>query len=128
MGMFDWGSEKSKAVVHVDGTRDAVLVTGLGYKRDQLPAAFGALERISEYDFVAELKPQDPNEYNRTPIEVWVNSIHIGYVCDQASPNYWATLRGSDVRVTCGCVVKTDGTGGINKVRLSLPPRLSSII
>jgi|GEM_PF-2913576 len=117
--------------VFVDGERASVLVTGLGYKLNDLPRAFGEMSKLTDHDFVAVLKPMPPNEWNRTPIEVWVNAVHIGYIEDHASPRYWKSLRQLGTQVACGCVVKTTampvaGQGyQVGRVRLSLPKRLA---
>lgn len=116
--------ERTPDVTHVDGKRGSVLGTGLGYKRDDLPRAFGELERLSEQEFAAVLKPQQPNEYNRTPIEVWVNGVHIGYVNDRSAPTYWQALSRRNDLVSCDCVVQADTFGGVNRARLSLPAAL----
>lgn len=116
--------------VYVEGERGSVLVSGLGYKLDDLPRAFGELSRLTEHDFTAVLKPKSANEWNRTPIEVWVNDVHIGYVSDGASARYWKSLNQMDGLVSCGCVVLTtamqvDSQGyQVGKVTLSLPKRL----
>ena len=124
-----WGQPKQSAPVHVDGPRGSVLVTGLGYKLKDLPRAFGDLGELTESDFEAVLKPMPPNQYNRTPIEVWVNGVQIGCVNDTSSPAYWGALRNLKHEVSCTCVVKTTALRGdygiqVGKVRLSLPPRL----
>jgi hypothetical protein len=119
MGWLNWGQPKS--VVHIEGDRGSVLVTGLGYKRKDLPRAFGKLSKVADHDFTAVLKPQSANQYNRTPIEVWVNDVHIGYINDNESARYWKLLRRADHLVSCDCVVKTGGRGEVLKVRLSLP-------
>lgn len=119
VGLFK--KQVTPPVRHVDGDRASVPVIGLGYKRADLPRAFGQLGRLSEYDFEAVLAPRQPNEYNPTPIEVWVNGVHIGYVNDRQSPKYWASLRAMTGFVSAGCVVKTDGLSSASRVWLSLP-------
>ena len=122
-------SRASRQPVWVDGDRGSVLVTGLGYKLDDLPGAFGQLPKLSESDFAAVLRPRDSNEWNPTPIEVWINDVHIGYVNDDASSRYWKPLRKMKAPVSCGCVVKTTAVPSdtgfqVGKVHLSLPSHL----
>jgi hypothetical protein len=103
----DPGENAPTGTTFVDGKRAAVRVTGIGYKLDDLPRAFGQLSKLAEHDFFAVLKPQPPNEYNETPIEVWVNGVHIGWVNDGAAPRHWKHLMKMSSPVSCGCVVKT---------------------
>ena len=118
--------------VFVDGDRASVRVTGLGYKLDDLPRAFGVMSRLAEHDYSAVLRPMPPNEWNRTPIEVWVNDVHIGYVNDNQSARYWKSLRQLPSLVYCTCIVQTtafpvDGQGyQVSKAMLSLPKRIGN--
>ena len=114
----------------VAGPRGSVLVTGIGYKLEDLPRAFGQLPELAESEFVATLRPMPANEWNRNPIEVWVNGVHIGYVNDGDSKRYWDAMQRSKTMISCSCLVKTTalpvaGQGfQVGKVKLSLPASL----
>lgn len=114
----------------VDGERRSVQVTGLGYKLAELPRAFGELSRMSEHEFVAVLRPIPANDWFRTPVEVWVNDVHIGYIADHLSSRYWKWLKQLGTLVSCECIVVTTsipvaGQGfQVGGAWLSLPERL----
>lgn len=119
MGLFK--RTQSNPITHVAGERASVLVTSV--KRDSLSAVFGQLAPLSEQDFSVTLRAMPPNEYNATPVVVWVNGVHVGYINDDAAPQYWSPLRQRKDTVACDCVVKADAFAGANKIRLSLPAR-----
>lgn len=114
-------------VVPVSGPRGSILVTGIGYKLDNLPGAFGLLPELAESDFVATLRPMPSSEWNRTPVVVWANGFHIGYVNDGDSQKYWDAMQRTGKMLSRECIVKTrripvPGQGfQVGKVRLSLP-------
>ncbi|MBE0418228.1 MAG: hypothetical protein IBX63_10730 [Coriobacteriia bacterium] len=121
-----WFGRKRSVVpaMRIEGEGPSVLVTGLRYRRDDLPRAFGALSSPSEHTFSAVLKPQPPNEYNSTPVEVWVNNVHVGWISDDASPRYWNALHQVRGLAYCDCFVQVNKLGDVGKVRLSLPQQL----
>jgi len=107
-------------VIQVSGERGSILVTELE-NQDVLKGAFGALPPHLEFFYVAILKAEPPGHLNATPIEVWVNGVRIGCVDESQSPRYWRQLREMFALVSCGCIVRTDGSSNVIWVRLSLP-------
>ena len=114
---------RARDVIEVSGERASVLVCELE-DQNVLREAFGALAPHQEFFYVAILKAQPPNHENATPIEVWVNGVRIGYVDESLSPRYWRQLREDPAPVSCGCLVRTNGSPNVIWVRLSLPVTL----
>lgn len=107
-------------VIQVSGERGSVLVTELE-NQDVLKGAFGALPPHLELFYFAILKAKPPDRLNATPIEVWVNGVRTGYLDESQSPRYWRQLREMSALVSCGCIVRTDGSSNVIWARLSLP-------
>lgn len=88
------------------------LVTGLGYRPGAVEAAFGTCYSQTQ-DIEAKLIRGEPNEWNRTPVEVHVNSHHIGWLNDDVSPRVWPIVKRP---VVCPGTVTFDATGAVSKV------------
>ena len=111
-------------LTHVAGDKQ-VKVGGFIYRQEDAAQVFGGLGCLTETTMVAVLRPMPPNDYNPTPIEVWMGGRHIGWVADEDSLRYWKTLSDAyyarNTLATCAAHIKTDNFGGVSKVRLLLP-------
>ena len=113
----------AQEIIQVSDERGSVLVSELE-NQDVLKEAFGALPPHQEHSCVAILKASPPDHLNATPIEVWVNGVRIGYLDESQSPRYWRQLREMSALVSCGCIVRTNGSSNVIWARLSLPVTL----
>ncbi len=114
---------RAQQIVEVSGESASVLVCELE-SQDVLREAFGTLPPHQEFLFLAVLKALPPDHERATPIEVWVSGVRIGFVDESQSPHYWRQLREMPELVSCGCLVRTNGSPNVIWVRLSLPATL----
>lgn len=119
-GALMFWKKPERQTVFIDGQRERVRVGSHVHAKDS-GKVLGDLDPYQEYVFQAVLDAQPPNEWNPTPVWVWVNGYHVGWIIDEHSPRYWKTLREAQARdVYAWC----EATWRNGKLRLTLPERI----
>jgi len=128
---------RQTTVVHVEGVKKS-RASGLVYRDEDSTRAFAAIEPQAAAPVIAVLRPMPPNEWNPTPIEVWVNGYCVAWVRDEDAPRYWRTLtdlfstravmvscNAQVMYAVCGVSKSGDYEYCVNKLILLLPESIT---